>query len=115
MEGTAVLERLTLPRVPLTWRLATVRRLQPETPSATTLTFDVPDWPGHLAGQHVDVRLTAEDGYQAERSCSSAAAQASSPSWRCCATALTQGAPRKHGSSCRHAPGRTCSIATTLP
>ena len=62
------MERLTLPRVPLTWRLATVRRLQPETSSATTLTFDVADWPGHLAGQHVDVRLTAEDGYQAERS-----------------------------------------------
>jgi len=42
--------------------------LQPETPTATTLVLDVPDWPGHLAGQHVDVRLTAEDGYQAERS-----------------------------------------------
>jgi ferredoxin-NADP reductase len=42
--------------------------LQPETPSATTLVLDVPDWPGHLAGQHIDVRLTAEDGYQAERS-----------------------------------------------
>jgi ferredoxin-NADP reductase len=42
--------------------------LQPETSSATTLVLDVPDWPGHLAGQHVDVRLTAEDGYQAERS-----------------------------------------------
>jgi len=55
-------------RVPLTWRIATLARLQPETPSATTLVLDVPDWPGHLAGQHVDVRLTAEDGYQAERS-----------------------------------------------
>jgi ferredoxin-NADP reductase len=62
------LERLTLPRVPLTWRIATINRLQPETRSATTLVLDVPDWPGHLAGQHVDVRLTAEDGYQAERS-----------------------------------------------
>jgi len=59
---------LTLRRVPLTWRIATVARLQPETPTATTLVLDVPDWPGHLAGQHVDVRLTAEDGYQAERS-----------------------------------------------
>ena len=48
--------------------------LQPETPSATTLILDVPDWPGHLAGQHVDVRLTAEDGYQAERSYSIASA-----------------------------------------
>jgi ferredoxin-NADP reductase len=55
-------------RVPLTWRVATVVRLQRETPNATTLVLDVPDWPGHLAGQHVDVRLTAEDGYQAERS-----------------------------------------------
>jgi ferredoxin-NADP reductase len=62
------LERLTPLRVPLTWRIATVNRLQTETPTATTLVLDVPDWPGHLAGQHVDVRLTAEDGYQAERS-----------------------------------------------
>jgi len=38
-----------------------------ETPRACTLTFDVPGWPGHRAGQHVDVRLTAEDGYQAQR------------------------------------------------
>ena len=59
---------------PLTWRVATVARLEPETPNATTLILDVPDWPGHLAGQHVDVRLTAEDGYQAERSYSIASA-----------------------------------------
>jgi ferredoxin-NADP reductase len=39
-----------------------------ETPRARTLVLDVPDWPGHRAGQHVDVRLTAEDGYQAQRS-----------------------------------------------
>ncbi|WP_243717082.1 ferredoxin reductase [Actinomadura darangshiensis] len=39
-----------------------------ETGTARTLVFDVPDWPGHLAGQHVDVRLTAEDGYTAQRS-----------------------------------------------
>jgi len=39
-----------------------------ETPQAKTLVLDVPDWPGHLAGQHVDIRLTAEDGYQTERS-----------------------------------------------
>jgi ferredoxin-NADP reductase len=58
----------------LIWRVATVTRLQPETPSATTLILDVPEWPGHLAGQHVDVRLTAEDGYQAERSYSIASA-----------------------------------------
>lgn len=40
----------------------------PETPRTRTLVLDVPDWPGHRAGQHVDVRLTSEDGYQAERS-----------------------------------------------
>jgi len=62
------LERLRTLRAPLTWRIATVNELQPETTHATTLVLDVPDWPGHLAGQHVDVRLTAEDGYQAERS-----------------------------------------------
>jgi ferredoxin-NADP reductase len=45
-----------------------VRTVQAETRRATTLVVDVPGWPGHLAGQHVDVRLTAEDGYQAERS-----------------------------------------------
>ena len=45
-----------------------------ETPRVSSLYLDVPDWPGHLAGQHVDVRLTAEDGYQAERSYSIASA-----------------------------------------
>jgi ferredoxin-NADP reductase len=40
----------------------------PETPRSRTLVLDVPQWPGHRAGQHVDVRLTAEDGYQSERS-----------------------------------------------
>jgi ferredoxin-NADP reductase len=68
------LERLVPRPVPLIWRVATVARSQPETPSATTLVLDVPEWPGHLAGQHVDVRLTAEDGYQAERSYSIASA-----------------------------------------
>jgi ferredoxin-NADP reductase len=68
------LERLETRRAPLTWRVATVARLQPETPSATTLILDVLEWPGHLAGQHIDVRLTAEDGYQAERSYSIASA-----------------------------------------
>jgi ferredoxin-NADP reductase len=46
----------------------TIREIRDETPNAKTLVLDVPDWPGHLAGQHVDIRLTAEDGYQAERS-----------------------------------------------
>jgi ferredoxin-NADP reductase len=45
-----------------------------ETERARTLVLDVPDWPGHRAGQHVDVRLTADDGYQAERSYSIASA-----------------------------------------
>jgi ferredoxin-NADP reductase len=53
---------------PLLWRVATVAGIREETVSARTLTLDVADWPGHLAGQHVDVRLTAEDGYQANRS-----------------------------------------------
>ena len=42
--------------------------MREETPRVKSLFFDVPDWEGHLAGQHVDVRLTAEDGYQAQRS-----------------------------------------------
>jgi ferredoxin-NADP reductase len=58
----------------IAWRLATVIDVIPETPRTRTLVLDVPDWPGHRAGQHVDVRLTAEDGYQAERSYSIASA-----------------------------------------
>jgi ferredoxin-NADP reductase len=52
----------------LSWTLGEVVELIDETPSVRTLVLDVPDWPGHRAGQHVDVRLTAEDGYQAQRS-----------------------------------------------
>ncbi|GIE88743.1 ferredoxin reductase [Actinoplanes regularis] len=52
----------------LTWRAATVSAVRWETPSARTLTLEVPDWPGHLPGQHLDLRLTAEDGYSAQRS-----------------------------------------------
>jgi ferredoxin-NADP reductase len=58
----------------LTWQLATVVELVDETPRCKTITFDVPEWTGHRAGQHVDVRLTAEDGYQAQRSYSLASA-----------------------------------------
>jgi ferredoxin-NADP reductase len=65
--GAAVLERLGR-RTPIVWRVATVRAVRPETPAARTLVLDVPDWPGHVSGQHVDVRLTADDGYQAQRS-----------------------------------------------
>jgi ferredoxin-NADP reductase len=50
------------------WRPATVAAIWPETPRAATLTLNVPGWHGHRAGQHVDVRLTAEDGYRAQRS-----------------------------------------------
>src|SRR5499426_3033313 len=56
------------------WRVGTVVALQDETPTARTITLEVPDWPGHLAGQHVDVRLTASDGYSAVRSYSIASA-----------------------------------------
>ena len=52
----------------LTWRLGTVTGRIDETARAKTLVLEVPDWPGHQAGQHVDVRLTAPDGYQTERS-----------------------------------------------
>src|SRR5579862_9831285 len=56
------------------WRVGTVVALYDETASARTLTLEVPDWPGHVAGQHVDVRLTAPDGYSAARSYSIASA-----------------------------------------
>jgi ferredoxin-NADP reductase len=49
------------------WRVATVAAIAPETPRAATLTLDVPGWDGHRAGQHIDIRLTAEDGYRAQR------------------------------------------------
>ncbi len=67
MAGTAVRGRLT-------WQTATVGAVIDETPTARTLLLDVPGWPGHRAGQHVDVRLTADDGYQAERAYSIASA-----------------------------------------
>ena len=50
------------------WRAATVTDVIRETAHAKTLVMNVPGWPGHTAGQHVDVRLTSEDGYQAQRS-----------------------------------------------
>jgi ferredoxin-NADP reductase len=52
----------------LTWLEAEVAGLVPETPTVRSLVLAVPGWPGHRAGQHVDVRLTADDGYQAQRS-----------------------------------------------
>jgi ferredoxin-NADP reductase len=65
--GTAVLGRLT-------WLVAEVAAKRVETPRVSTLELDVPGWAAHRAGQHLDVRLTAEDGYQAQRSYSIASA-----------------------------------------
>jgi len=55
------------------WQVAYLVSRRDETPEAVTLTLGVPGWPGHLPGQHVDVRLTAEDGYSTQRSYSIAA------------------------------------------
>jgi ferredoxin-NADP reductase len=67
MAGTEVLGRVT-------WRTGKVVALRDETSTARTIVIEVPDWPGHVAGQHVDVRLTAPDGYSAVRSYSIASA-----------------------------------------
>jgi ferredoxin-NADP reductase len=56
------------------WRVGTVVALHDETATARTITLEFPGWPGHVAGQHVDVRLTAPDGYSAVRSYSVASA-----------------------------------------
>ena len=61
MEGRALLERLS-------WQFGEVVAIQGETAQARSITLAVPAWKGHQPGQHVDIRLTAEDGYQAERS-----------------------------------------------
>jgi ferredoxin-NADP reductase len=67
MERTALHRRLT-------WQLARVVELIPENARTKSIVLDADVWPGHLPGQHVDVRLTAEDGYQAQRSYSIASA-----------------------------------------
>ena len=59
---------MTAPPPRLAWQIATVVEVRDETAHARTLVLDVPGWAGHRAGQHVDVRLVAEDGYQAQRS-----------------------------------------------
>jgi ferredoxin-NADP reductase len=61
MAGTAVSGRLG-------WKIAEVIESTPQTPRAKSLILSVPEWSGHLPGQHVDLRLTAEDGYQVQRS-----------------------------------------------
>ncbi|HEX8991579.1 MAG TPA: ferredoxin reductase [Anaerolineales bacterium] len=55
-------------RQPLDWQIATVKDIRPETAKVKTFTLSLPNWTMHRAGQHYDVRLTAEDGYQAQRS-----------------------------------------------
>jgi ferredoxin-NADP reductase len=58
----------------LTWQIGRVAELVDETPRTKSIVLDVPHWSGHRAGQHIDLRLTAEDGYQAQRSYSIASA-----------------------------------------
>ena len=80
MAGTAVRGRLNdqggqgPQAARLGWQTATVDSVTGETDQARTISLSVPDWAGHRAGQHLDVRLTAEDGYEAERSYSIASA-----------------------------------------
>jgi ferredoxin-NADP reductase len=73
MPATEVAKRDVRPRR-LQWLTATVNDVIDETPRTRSLVLDVPEWPGHSAGQHVDVRLTGDDGYQAQRSYSIASA-----------------------------------------
>ena len=63
----------------LSWQIGEVVATRPETIRAKSITLDLPGWMGHRAGQHVDVRLTAEDGYQAERSYSIASPPEEAP------------------------------------
>ena len=63
----------------LNWQLGEVVATRPETPRTKSITLALPNWVGHQAGQHVDVRLTAEDGYQAERSYSIASPPEEAP------------------------------------
>jgi len=72
MERTALLGRLS-------WQLGEVVATRAETARTKSITLTLPDWMGHRAGQHVDVRLTAQDGYQAERSYSIASPPGEQP------------------------------------
>src|SRR5260370_38610214 len=94
MARTAVLGRLI-------WQLGEVAELVQETPRVASLVLDVPAWPGHLAGQHVDVRLTADGGYQAEGS-DSIASPPGDP--RLAITA--EGRPQRGGAAPRGREGR---------
>ena len=53
---------------PISWQLATVTAIRDETPTVRSFSLRLPSWTGHRPGQHVDLRLTAEDGYSVERS-----------------------------------------------
>ena len=70
--GVTKMAEILHPR--LAWQIGEVVETHPATPRAKSLLLDVPGWEGHKAGQHVDIRLTAEDGYQAQRSYSIASA-----------------------------------------
>lgn len=63
-----MIETAAAPQRRLGWQVAEVRDIIVETPRVKSLRLHVPNWQGHLPGQHVDIRLTAEDGYQAQRS-----------------------------------------------
>src|SRR5258707_2459421 len=62
-----VIETATVPVRRLEWQLAEVREIVVETWRVKSLLLHVANWQGHLPGQHIDIRLTAEDGYQAQR------------------------------------------------
>ncbi len=70
MEGAAVLERLTpvAQKAPGGWQIGTVTQIRTETPTVKTIRIALPMWMAHLPGQHYEVRLTAPDGYTAQRS-----------------------------------------------
>jgi ferredoxin-NADP reductase len=95
--------RAAVPRR-LTWLVATVGQTRDETATARTLTLDVPGWPGHLAGQHVTVKLTAEDGYSTQRDYSIASA----------ATAVAQDVGRLEITVQRLADGEVSPYLTSI-
>ena len=89
------------------WRAATVAGTARESASARTIRLAVADWPGHVAGQHIDVRLTAEDGYQATRSFSLSSAPGEAPQIATSTPYSTE--PRRWAESARQ--GRTWTAA----
>jgi ferredoxin-NADP reductase len=92
----------------LTWQAAMVTSLRRETSTVCTIGFDLPGWPGHQAGQHLDIRLTAEDGYSAERSYSIAAADGESAAITVERLADGEVSPDPRGGLCRpERPRRT--------